>query len=172
MLEWERSRPLLRLFVDFDFPDARILHLLIGRLTRLIRRSTATLRHLNVTLAVKGRPYVSADQVPFLDRSAFGFFCSFAKDKESARMPFVSQSQMATCFARRRRGWNCKEFLKETNICVLPRRTERGTNKRVNTKKRPNQPVPTLGPVMVGPRGGRYRLIGQGLCTKKLYVRS
>lgn len=92
--------------------------------------------------------------------------------KTTPPMPFKSVAQMNTCFARRPKGWKCEEWLAKTNICVLPFRSEDKQISETKATKKPDQPAARLGPILVGPRGGRYREVKQGKCVKKLYLSS
>ena len=77
---------------------------------------------------------------------------------------------MNTCYTRRRKGWNCNEWLSKTDICKLPNRSE-GQVSESMVKRKPNQPKAELGPLKIGPRGGKYREVKQGDCIKKIYYR-
>lgn len=86
-------------------------------------------------------------------------------------MPFRSRSQLRTCYARPKKGWNCSTWLKETpSICNLPERV--GSEKKSRTSRTGEKIV---GPVITGPRGGKYFVISERdskgvICEVKVYI--
>lgn len=86
-------------------------------------------------------------------------------------MPFVSKSQLRTCYGKNKKDWDCDEFLNETkSICSLPEKKGRKVRSRA---KRKGEKI--KGKVKTGPRGGRYFIIKEKdskgiICTVKVYV--
>lgn len=103
-------------------------------------------------------------------------------------MPFKSRSQLQTCYNKgasqsaasrisasqsSASQWQCDVWLRETpSVCDLPYRSPRsGTTKK--RTKRINEKV--VGPVLIGPRGGRYFIITEKdkrgkKCQVKVYL--
>lgn len=87
-------------------------------------------------------------------------------------MPFESKSQLRTCYGKNDPRWDCDKWLKETkSVCSLPEKKKKG--KIQSRRIRKNEIV--KGPLMIGPRGGRYFIIteksrGKIKCRIKVYV--
>lgn len=71
-------------------------------------------------------------------------------------MPFVSKSQLRTCYSKKARGtstkggWNCDEFLSKTpSVCCLPEKKGYPTKRRCMKNGEM-----VVGKVQTGPRGG------------------
>jgi hypothetical protein len=85
-------------------------------------------------------------------------------------MPFVSKSQLRTCYSKPSSSkWNCKEFLENTpNICCLPEKSSSSKSRCIKADER------VVGKVQIGPRGGKYFEIREKskgkLCTVKVYI--
>jgi len=89
-------------------------------------------------------------------------------------MPFVSKSQMRTCYGKGDPRWDCDKFLKETKqLCCLP---ERKGGPRPTTCRTKRKGEVVKGKVMTGPRGGRYFMVKEKdskgkICEVKVYLR-
>lgn len=85
-------------------------------------------------------------------------------------MPFISKSQLRTCFNSSDKSWDCKKMLKETpSVFSLPERTG-GPHKKY--KKRTRRSVSA---VRTGARGGNYIEITESFGkddtqTMKVYI--
>lgn len=86
-------------------------------------------------------------------------------------MPFVSKSQLRTCYSKKSKNWNCDEFLKKTpSVCCLPEK--KGMQVKSRCMKSGERIV---GKIQTGPRGGRYFQIKEKdsrgeVCIVKVYV--
>lgn len=88
-------------------------------------------------------------------------------------MPFVSKSQLRTCYGRRRKGWNCDEWVDKTpSVCCLPEKKGMPVKSRCMRKGER-----VFGKVQTGARGGRYFTITEKdnkgeICQVKVYISS
>ena len=86
-------------------------------------------------------------------------------------MPFRSKSQLAACYKRNDKKWNCDKWLKETpSVCCLPYK-KGGTIKTRCLRKGER----VKGKIVTGPRGGRYFTITEKdnrgtICMVKVYL--
>jgi hypothetical protein len=90
-------------------------------------------------------------------------------------MPFVSKSQLRTCYSQRGKSrttkWDCNEFLKKTpSVCCLPEK--KGTLVRSRCMRNGERIV---GKIQTGSRGGRFFTITERdskgtVCVVKVYV--
>lgn len=108
-------------------------------------------------------------------------------------MPFVSKSQLRTCYSKKARGkgtssvWNCDEFLSKTpSVCCLPEKkgypvtlkgaSTKHTSEFVKNKRRcMKNGERIVGKVQTGPRGGKYFEIKEKdskgiVCIVKVYL--
>lgn len=88
-------------------------------------------------------------------------------------MPFKSISQLSTCYARPKKGWNCNHFLKATpSVCCLPYKSGGASKSRcMKSGER------IVGKVQTGPKGGKFFTIKEKdkagiVCTVKVYIGS
>ena len=86
-------------------------------------------------------------------------------------MPFVSKSQLRTCYGKQSPGWDCKEFLDHTpSICCLPEK--KGLPRKARCMRNGER---IIGTIQTGPRGGRFFIIEEKdrrgkICMMKVYV--
>ena len=95
-------------------------------------------------------------------------------------MPFKSKSQMRTCYGKQDPKWNCTRWTSETpSLCNLPNHNNNDNdndNDYPAVKSRSlkdNEKI--IGPIRVGPRGGRYFIINEvssegESCQMKVYI--
>ena len=84
-------------------------------------------------------------------------------------MPFKSSAQLRLCYSKRPKNWDCDKWLKETpSPECLPSRV--GGNSR--SKCRPIRVgEPIVGPILTGPRGGKYFMVaGYKITLPKNYT--
>ncbi len=86
-------------------------------------------------------------------------------------MPFLSRSQLQTCYRKKDSNWNCDAFLRETpSVCALPYKN--GYHRKSRNIKR-NEKI--KGKVQMGPRGGKFFMITEKdsngvVCSVKVYL--
>ena len=86
-------------------------------------------------------------------------------------MPFKSISQLNTCYARSKNGWNCDHFLKNTpSVCCLPYKSGSVSKSRC---MRSGERI--VGNIQIGPRGGKFFTIKENdksgiVCVVKVYI--
>lgn len=87
-------------------------------------------------------------------------------------MPFKSKSQLRTCYGRRRKGWDCDEWLSKTpSVCCLPEKVGESPSRSRCMRKGER----IIGKVQTGARGGRYFTIEEkdargSVCIMKVYI--
>jgi hypothetical protein len=91
-------------------------------------------------------------------------------------MPFVSKSQLRTCYGKNNKSdqstWNCDEFLKKTeSVCCLPEK--KGTSRSKTRCMKKGERV--KGSIKIGPKGGKFFIIEEKdkkgkVCTMKVYL--
>jgi hypothetical protein len=87
-------------------------------------------------------------------------------------MPFKSKSQLRTCYGRKRKGWDCKEWLDHTpSVCCLPEKANLPRKTRCM-----RQGERKVGKVQTGARGGKFFVIEEKdrrgvICVMKVYVK-
>lgn len=90
-------------------------------------------------------------------------------------MPFVSRSQLRTCYSKKyknpRSTWNCDEFLDKTpSVCCLPEK--KGMPVKSRCMKSGER---VKGKIQTGPRGGKFFTIEEKdkrgkVCVIKVYI--
>lgn len=86
-------------------------------------------------------------------------------------MPFVSKSQLRTCYSKSPKGWDCKTFLAHTpSVCCLPEK--KGLPRKTRCMKTGERKV---GKIQTGSRGGKFFIIEEKdkngvICLMKVYV--